>query len=89
MRARVPPVAGIVPTVVLGGVNVPILRFHDAAHATTRCGPASGAPATHTPARCSCPWSPCGRSTQAGVRALADFCGSHPTLVRLTNVPLG
>ncbi len=32
MRARVPPVAGIVPTVVLGGVNVPILRFHDAAH---------------------------------------------------------
>ena len=31
--------AGIVPTVVLGGVNVPILRFHDAAHATTHCGP--------------------------------------------------
>jgi hypothetical protein len=25
-------VAGIVPTVVLGGVNGPILRFHDAAH---------------------------------------------------------
>jgi hypothetical protein len=25
-------VTGIVPTVVLGGVTVPILRFHDAAH---------------------------------------------------------
>jgi hypothetical protein len=25
-------VTGIVPTVVLGGVNVPILQFHDSAH---------------------------------------------------------